>query len=271
MNFNRLKNASERAVYILHYGAYIPTEYYVLHEKRAVYMPIPKVACTSIKNALFSMDGTIGHAMDAHLTHNDSRTHSLTPETRQYFKFAFVRSPFDRLISCYEDKVRNANQHLGRHHFDTAYNHVLLKKMFGGSVSPEMSFAEFLELVSRIPDAFSDGHFKSQYSVLYSRGRQIPDFIGRFERIAEDWKAISSRLGIHMPLPITNRSRRFDTRSYFSDPALVRLAAERYSKDIAVFGYASEYETLLSGAERVRTSMAAQSRQEISRFHKAPA
>ena len=40
-----------RAKKIILHGSYIPTEYYISEEKEFVYIPIAKVACTTLKIA----------------------------------------------------------------------------------------------------------------------------------------------------------------------------------------------------------------------------
>lgn len=238
-----------RATYLILYGAYIPNQYFIFNSQKVVYIPIPKVACTSIKIALMSSEA--GHAnshdeyMNIHTSTAHYMVHSIASYQRDYFKFAFVRNPFDRLVSCYKDKVKRKIQHNGRYHFDTHYNNTLIRHLFGDAFRHDMSFREFAELVAKVPDFLADGHFKSQYSVLCRRGAKLPDFIGKFEHLEEDWQVMADQHGFPQ-LSIRNRTEQDDWRSYYTSREIIETVAKRYSKDIDSFGYTSEYKELLN-------------------------
>jgi hypothetical protein len=64
------------------------------------------------------------------------------------------------------------------------------------------------------------------------------DFVGRFERLEEDWRTILERIGIaYRPLPHVNKSpRRGDYRDYYTDEG--RDAVARYfAQDLEAWGY----------------------------------
>jgi len=226
----------DRGLNLLRYGAYVPTEFFVSPERRFVYISIPKVACTSIKLALFDE----GKDMDMNVHSYASRyqRNNLTNEHSDFFTFAFVRNPFDRLISCYEDKVTKLSQHDGRYYFDSSYNKVLINRMFGQCFHSDMSFADFVRLAVRIPDWIADAHFRSQHSMLYGRGVRGIDFVGRFENLSEDWKTIQLQLDLPA-LGIANRTgnRQVEGMREWS-PDLTALVLARYADDFASFGYA---------------------------------
>jgi len=97
--------------------------------------------------------------------HHDVKTlhrPSLPRRATDYFKFAFVRNPFDRLVSFYADKVRRPTQHKGRYYYDTAYNKLLARNLFDAAFAPDMAFPDFACLVARVPDWLADAQFKSQ-------------------------------------------------------------------------------------------------------------
>ena len=242
-----LRKIISRAGNLVTHGYYIPTDYYILDDKHLVYISIPKVACTSIKLAL--MGNTFGKSVqvDRMSIHHLSRQylhHRLSGQQKGYYRFAFVRNPFDRLISCYEDKVRRNRQHSGRYHFDTNYNKILIRQFFGGSFHPEMTFTKFVELVAKIPDFLSDNHFRSQYSMLYRKDVKLVDYIGKFEDLQHDWNILSEKFGL-LPLDIANPSARHTISDYYQSKQLVELVARRYWKDIELFDYRDNYRVLL--------------------------
>jgi chondroitin 4-sulfotransferase 11 len=245
-----LRTAINRARNLLLYGHYVPNDYYVLDDKGVIYISIPKVACTAIKSALFPdlQDGeNSASEMDIHSKAKRYGVNRLTSSQCKYFKFAFVRNPFDRLVSCYEDKVRKPSQHIGRYYFSTRYNNLLLQSLYGSHFSPEMSFAQFLELVHRIPDRFADAHFRSQVSMLYEKGTCVADYIGKFEDLESDWSTLASRFGFPT-LRRRNLTQRLHWSRYYDSARLVALVTERFGDDIDRFGYRPACEAALGAA-----------------------
>ena len=76
---------------------------------QAVYVEVPKVACSSIKLAIAELlDSPLdGPGGDPH----QSTFPVVTPDTDGpvmfpgFFSFTFVRNPWSRLLSCYRDKI----------------------------------------------------------------------------------------------------------------------------------------------------------------------
>jgi hypothetical protein len=87
----------------------------------------------------------------------------------------------------------------------------------------------------------SDGRkdiFRNQIDYLTDdSGTLIVDFVGRFERLQEDFDEISRRLGrTPVALPRTNASRHAAYTECYT-PATAEIVAKRYARDIAQFGY----------------------------------
>ena len=66
----------------------------------------------------------------------------------------------------------------------------------------------------------------------------MADFIGRYERLDEDWEHLRRQFGFDA-LPHLNRSAHRDYRDAY-DPEIARVAAHRFRQDIALFGYQDE-------------------------------
>ena len=100
-----------------------------------------------------------------------------------------------------------------------------------------MSFDRFAHEVSRIPDEYAEPHFLSQHKFIVDRaGNLIVDFLGRFESIDKDFGGVRQRLRAPVELRHLLRSQRGHYRDYYS-PDLADIVGERYSEDIARFGY----------------------------------
>jgi hypothetical protein len=227
--------------------------YIVHHERKFVYFFVHKVASSGIKTALlplFDLDeedprfwrsgpdgarvllvhrlfSTSGHSID-----KERLLEGLDHEYRDYFKFAFVRNPWDRLLSCYFDKtVREATPPL-----QVPVNAAV-------ELYSNMPFAEFVEAVCRIPDKKADRHFRSQHPTVYSPdGRLMADFVGRFETLQEDFARVAGEIGAPgLQLPERNQtySSKRGSRHYrdFYDDRLKKLVHQRYVYDVEAFGY----------------------------------
>ena len=86
-------------------------------------------------------------------------------------------------------------------------------------------------------DAFADPHWLSQDILLREApDAPLPDFLGRFERLAEDFAAVTTGLGMPSP-PLPHLNRGAGAATPASPDALAALA-RRYARDFALFGYA---------------------------------
>jgi hypothetical protein len=64
------------------------------------------------------------------------------------------------------------------------------------------------------------------------------DFVGRYERIGEDFSIVARRLGVADALAAHNSSSHAPFASYYSRTA-AELVASIYARDIDAFGYQS--------------------------------
>lgn len=131
----------------------------------------------------------------------------------RYFKFAFVRNPWERLVSEYE-YILSQSEH-GRHRRVTRLE----------------GFHEFVRMQIPRRDAY-------QVNMICDRKqRPLMDFVGKVERLERDWRTVCTRLNI----PFEKLPRRNITRhgpySEFYDPALRDLVARHWSSEIEQFGY----------------------------------
>lgn len=136
---------------------------------------------------------------------------------RSFYKFAFVRNPWDRLVSWYEFILQ-----------DTSH------KRHGGTRRLP-GFEDFVRRELGRPR-------RAQWWMLVGRDGALGiDFAGRFEHLETDMAAICGRLGIpYRPLPHVNRTvRRAPYQEYYS-AELAALVRERWAPEIEAFGYLFE-------------------------------
>jgi hypothetical protein len=137
---------------------------------------------------------------------------------RTYFKFAFVRNPWDWLVSRYHWSKNR--QHL----FDYSFDEFLrrLKKRIRLSEG-----ALWLE----------DEALKPQFDRLTIGGAIAVDFVGRFENLQSDFDLVCSRLRIEpRSLQHVYSSKHAHYADYYSDENR-KIVEQLYAIDIATFGY----------------------------------
>jgi hypothetical protein len=136
-----------------------------------------------------------------------------------FFKFAFVRNPWDLMVSMYHFILRDPA--VPRH----------------GQVKAAGSFDGFVDWVGATSDPFPKGITRLQSEMLTDgQGNLLVDFIGHYEQLDEDFAHVATRVGIADRLPHLNRSQHKDYRTYYSDRSR-DLVGEYFKTDIDLFGY----------------------------------
>lgn len=200
----------------------------ISHLHRCIFTHVPKTAGKSIL-ALFGLpefgkDYTdpLQYIEDPY-DHRPLSGYRDRPYFEDYLKFAFVRNPWDRVVSTffYLD-------HGGCNQWDEMFRQRYLQPYAG----------DFKHFVREIDRVLATKHFLPQYLWLCDeQGRVLSDFVGRYEDLSTELSVIGKRLGIDVGgLPHLNRSQheRYDT--YYDDETRERVA-RAYAADISVFGY----------------------------------
>jgi hypothetical protein len=137
------------------------------------------------------------------------------------FKFAFVRNPWDLQVSSWHHLRRERPQLLEGHGSFAAFTRWKL--------DPQRPYQYHLDTaITPQTDYLVDLH-----------GRVLTDYLGRYERLHDDFEQICRTLGVATPaLPhkrqATDRER--DYRSYYDDD-LAEQVARHFARDIEVLGY----------------------------------
>jgi len=242
--------------------------YLFFPEWKLLYCPIPKVACTSFKSFFGGLSsrkiapgkGVHGRAHRAYsLSRLRRRQAFRILRDPKYVRFAFVRNPWDRLVSAYYSKFVNPDvlSEFSLRVIDDVYS----REHAIADYEMSISFRNFLSYIARTPDEHLDEHWKPQHLFL---GARAPDFLGKFENLESDFRRLASMVNLPVQeLPVFNVSlapegspppedvryspdiaaaalRQLDPPTDFRQlytADLVELVARRYAEDVARFGY----------------------------------
>ena len=150
----------------------------------------------------------------------------------QTFSFAFVRNPYDQVVSwyLYHHRLEQAD-HL-QPHFD--------EWVKAGMPHGWGSCRIFKDRLWHNP--FSQAEAPEPYDPLrllcdpYT-GELLVDFVGNFETLEQDWNTVCNELDVDIPLPHINASEgRGHYRSYYTE-ASRRIVEEKLGAAIEIFGY----------------------------------
>jgi chondroitin 4-sulfotransferase 11 len=221
-----------------------PSPAILLEAYGAVYIEIAKVASSSLKVVFARLLG-----LDLAAVNDNPHLLSFpSPGSRNFthgrlfprlYTFAFVRNPWDRLVSCYRDKIGGEVAD-----FTSISGSGVAHCLAGSDVfTASMDFEAFLNAVATIPDEDADEHFRSQHcSVTNADGEIAVDFLGRYENLSSDLARVAEKIGlpsdIRLPQLQSNPIR--IVYSEFYTARTRDLVARRFAKDIALFGYQFE-------------------------------
>lgn len=204
----------------------------VSHAHRFIFAAIPKTGTHSVRRALRAhLDADdaeqVGLFVDkrfpwpelAQIRHGHLSLAQVRPflgeeAFARYFKFAFVRNPFDRFVSYCAFVTRETGD------FQRDPRAVMRRILF--ELRPMQHIL-----------------FQPQHRFLVDeRGELLTDYVGRVEQMQASYDAICERIGISsQTLEQVNSSRRGGYRDYY-DPMLVEGVTQLYRRDLDLFGYA---------------------------------
>lgn len=154
-----------------------------------------------------------------HLTAFTMRNFMHEHEWDEKFKFAFVRNPWDRVVSQYHHRLGVNQQNIRSKGitFNDWVIEVYHKK--------NTEYRNFNSMFLPQKDWLSD-----------MNGNIIVDYIGRFENLDEDLEFIKNKLGIEKSTPHLRASKRAKYQEYYNKETR-DIVAQYFSKDIEHFNY----------------------------------
>lgn len=179
-----------------------------------IFIHIPRTGGTSIQKQLAT------HIIEPtkHWNMWDWEKQAGDKKFNNYFKFTFVRNPWDIVISKYLDRwyYRENNPHLKN-------------GPIGGLAGKSLLY--FLQNYTTIPHEHGDTQLE------YFDPEKV-DFIGRFENRKRDLNTISQKIGFNISSDymLRKKTHKKHYTEYYDDESR-EIVAERYARDIERFGY----------------------------------
>jgi len=200
----------------------------ISYKHKFIFIRVPKTASTSIQLALgkicgpydivTAFTGPPSWTLD-HNPRNDEKykphtaaikiKETVSPEIwNSYFKFAFERNPFDKVVSTWDYRLHWKHDH--------------------------KSFKQFCKEVSQGSGVFTNA------SELYTIGNKVVvDFIGKYENLEEDFNFVCKKLNlpeIELTRERVGSRQEKDYRKYYDDETK-RIVEEYYAREIELFNY----------------------------------
>jgi hypothetical protein len=201
----------------------------ICHGRKFIFIHIPKNAGSAIEVSLGiykkecmveAKDSIIENGVSyslQHLTAKQLKVHELTKNCfENYFKFAFVRNPYQRVLS--------------------EYFWLNQKRLNKEKTSPE-NFSKFIDEFYSIIDK---DHKLTQYEYLYDENENlIVDFIGRIESFDQDFTKVTKKFGkviIAKPYNMSRQKKDINQDLYLTEENKEKIY-NLFKIDFETFGY----------------------------------
>lgn len=206
----------------------------ISHSKKFIFIHNYKVAGTSMRQALKKyhdqsfLRSPLSHKLklmlgiypsiysnqfDGHITANELKSKLPSEIFENYFKFGFVRNPWDWQVSLYTYMLKDEGH----------YQHEFIKSLG--------SFENYLQW--RV-----EKELRLQKRFFYdSEDNLLVDYVGKIETIGDDLDKISEKLGLDIQLPHLKKSRKDSSFRQYYTQETIDLVNEAFADDIQAFGY----------------------------------
>lgn len=205
-------------------------------QHRAIFVHVQKTAGSSISLAM----GGTGREPRKHWHARELKELIEPAVWDSYFKFSFVRNPWDRMVSWWS----MIDGHRAAVEAGTATNALIVTACRRCS-----TFSDFL---ARMDDDVVNAENGRRWNIWTNQvdyvtdesGALLVDFVGRTETIDRDITYVQAHLVAPIaPLPRFNASKRSANYADYYTPAERDLVGERFARDVAYFGYRFGHES----------------------------
>ncbi len=210
----------------------------ISHKYKCIFVEVPKTGSTSVRailgkairphlnlwenkklmeNYWTQLGGRRNRVLESlYLMRSKARRNEIgARQFQSYFKFGFVRNPWDRVVSLYE-------------------------RAEALQLKEKMTFGEFVDWIeySSSTCVHSSPHRYQLDWFVDPNGKVLADFIGRFEHLEEDWAFVAEKLGIAERLPHSRPNARARHYTEYYDERTREIIGRKFKVDVERFGYA---------------------------------
>lgn len=215
-----------------------------------IYVETPKVACSTIKISLQRLELEMQnlnreefedvHIRDfsplLHLTQLPNFEDYLRSE--DYFKFCFVRNPYQRLLSCYLDKIINPIS------FKEKENILFSMGLETDQNNHNITFNDFVSVIEKQTLLEMDYHWRPQ-TFLTCQSSINYDFVGKLETFDDDFKEVADNISLdlleyYLPEVRHQTNSKKLLQNYYDDDLFERVY-NIYKVDFLNFSYDKNY------------------------------
>jgi len=188
-------------------------------DTKSIFIHTPKCAGVSVSKALY------GNLAGGHTTLEEYLNVFEPRHINTYFKFTFVRNPWDRLVSAYYFLKKG-----GWGVEDATF--------FKQELEQYNTFEEFVENWLNEENIWKFHHvFRPQSHYILDKHNKVKlDFIGRLENITEDFDYICKKIGVNCQLEQANQSSHANYRLCYNKHT-ADIVGRVYAKDIELLQY----------------------------------
>lgn len=142
----------------------------------------------------------------------------IVPGIDDVFMFTFVRNPWDRAVSVFHFLQQRVVRQEER-------------------IAPHWQFQDYVKQVLAVRGVGINQHWRLQLPTFRYNGGEIPGmYVGRFERLQEDWSYIANQLGVSQKIPHFNPSKHKPYTDYYDEEAK-EIIGRLYAKEIKLLSY----------------------------------
>ncbi|MHC4950843.1 MAG: sulfotransferase family protein, partial [Planctomycetota bacterium] len=179
--------------------AYLNRKVLISSQKKFIYLRLYKCACSKITGALIEdlTSRELSHRQDIHsvkwygqvekTVQIDENIEAVLADPT-YFKFTFVRNPYERILSAWKNKIDNPEKYPDGREGDRQRSKINKK-------GERVSFEEFVNLLYEQRDRACsfDKHWAPQHYLLLLPFIEY-DFIGRIETFSRDFENVLRKI-----------------------------------------------------------------------------